>query len=74
MKRLYVAPFLREWKDLGIQLWGIPGSEDLARIQAPDGLPGVLLVFESMEALLAYYPNVDPSKVIVITQGAGTKE
>jgi hypothetical protein len=66
MKLMYVAPFLREWKDMGVQLWGTPGSEDHARIKAPEGMPGVLLVFDSMEALQEVYPNVDRSKVITI--------
>lgn len=67
MRKLYVPPYMKRWGDLDMQLWGIPGSEDLARIKAPEGVPGLLLVFDSMEALKQHYPDVDESQVLVMT-------
>ncbi len=64
MARLYVPPKLCRWESLtATSNWflGLPAS-----IRAPDEQPGVLLVYESMAALLKDYPDIDPYTVLVM--------
>lgn len=65
-KTLYVAPRMREWKDLKMNLWGIEGTSDLTKIRAPDGVPGVLLVFDSKEALRETYPDMADANILTL--------
>lgn len=58
----YVAPYFRPWENVG--LISPLGLECL--MKSPEGSPGCLLVFESMEALLEVYPDVDPSIVMTL--------
>jgi len=62
--RLYVPPRLCRWESLTAASPGFPGLS--ASIRAPDEQPGVLLVYESMAALLKDYPDIDPCTVLVI--------
>ncbi len=65
MPRLYAAPRLRRWEDMAIEpevrLNSLPHH-----MKAPPGNPGVLLVFDSMEALREWYPGIDEMEVLVL--------
>lgn len=72
MATYYVAPQMRLWENLQFQMFGIPGSEDLAKVKGPAGSPGILIVFESMEDLLEAFPDTNPNQVLVLQ--ANTKK
>lgn len=62
---LYVAPTFIRWDQLDLQPG--KGSIDLpVSLQTPDGQPGVLLAFDSMEALVKMFPTIDQSRVWTI--------
>jgi len=66
MKTYYIAPRMRKWESLSLQLFGLEGTEEMTRIGSPEGCPGCMLVFESMERLLEVYPDVDPKEVLTL--------
>lgn len=66
MQTYYIAPRMRKWESLNLQLFGLEGTEKMTRIGAPDGCPGCMLVFDSMERLLKVYPDVDPKEVMTM--------
>lgn len=72
MARLYVPPRLCRWESLTATSNWLPGLP--ASIRAPKGQPGVLLAYESMEALLADYPDVDPRHVLVMETQEVTRD
>ena len=56
-RALYVAPRFARWGEL---------FEGTRVVHPRPGCPGVMLVFDSVEALMAEYPNVDTASIIVI--------
>ena len=61
MSVLYLAPYFRRWGDLST-LSPINAEVD---IKAPEGCPGLCLVFDSMAALVEAYPDVAETNVRV---------
>lgn len=61
-RRLYAAPRYVAWEALRF-----PG--DHHRLGAPPGQPGVLLVYDSVEALRTAYPDVEDEEIVVLVVG-----
>ena len=58
---LLVSPRFTRWADMSAERWA---GEQLIGFRPPPGCPGVLLVFDSFEALLAVYPDAELSQVL----------
>ncbi len=63
-RKLFVAPHIRRWEDIGLLS---PLGVEL-ELRAPDNSRGVLLVFHSMADLLEVYPDTDPELVLVLLE------